>query len=314
MRAHEGRTSAMKLALKIDVCTLRGLREGVPPLVELLKRHGAGATFFFAVGPDRSGRVGRSLPPGRAGGIAERRGVAPRFYGTVVPGPDLGRRGGDVMRGVRDAGFETGLLGWNVVHWRRHVVHADAAWTEAAMQQGVDEYGRIFGEPPHAHAAAGWQTNIHALRATQRLGFAYCSDGRGYGPHLPVGNAELIRCPQFPTTLPLLDECLAQPGVDVESLASHLLGQTGEPRAADPVFALRADVEGLVLLRVLDQLFTGWRAQGYALVSLGAIHAGVEPLALPRCEVALAPIPGRRHPVLLQGDEFLADVELPRAA
>lgn len=304
----------MKLALKIDVSTLRGLREGVPALVELLQRHGAAATFFFAFGPDHSGRgLLRALPPGAAAGLGEPRGFGASFYGTVLPGPDLGRRGGDVMRSARDAGHETGLLAWNGVRWRRLAAHAEAAWTEAAMQQGVDAYSGVFGEPPQSHAAAGWQTNVHALRMTQRLGFAYCSDGRGRSPHLPVGNAELIRCPQIPTTLPLLDECLAQPGATHESLASQVLGLTAD-FAGVPVFGLRAEVEGLVALRVIEQLLIGWKAQGYALVPLGAILADVEPLALPRCETALAPIAGRLHPVLMQGAEFLRDVTLPRAA
>lgn len=182
------------------------------------------------------------------------------------------------------------------------------------MQHAVDGYARIFGEPPLAHAAPGWQMNVHALRMTQRLGFAYCSDGRGRSPHLPVANAELIRCPQFPTTLPLLDECLAQPGIDEENLALHVLGITGRELPATPVFALRAGIEGLRLVRVLDQLLTGWKAQGYALVGLGALHASVEPLALPRCETALATLPGRAAPLLLQGEEFLGGIELRRAA
>ena len=303
----------MKLALKIDVATLRGLRDGVPALVELLQRHDAGATFFFAVGPDRSGRLTRALPPGVAGRLRERRGFPAALYGTLLPSPDLGRRGADVMRRVRDAGFDTGVSAWDAAGWRKQAAHADAAWTEAAMQHAVDEFTRILGEPPHAFAAPGWQTNVHALRMTQRLGFAYCSDGRGRAPHLPVGNAELIRCPQFPTTLPLLDECLALPGVDADNVASHMLGITGQ-LPANPVFALRAEIEGMVLMRVLDQLLTGWKAQGYALVPLAAIHASVEPLALPRCEIALAAFPGRSHPLLQQGEEFLADVELQRAA
>lgn len=304
----------MKLALKIDVSTLRGLSDGVPALVELLRRHGAGATFFFAVGPDHSGRLTRSLPPGASGGVRERRGFPAWFYGTLLPSPDMGRRGGDFMRSVRDAGFETGVAAWDPVGWRRHAAREGAAWTEAAMQHAVDAYARVFGEPPLAHAAPGWQTNVHALRMTQRLGFAYCSDGRGHSPHLPVANAELIRCPQFPTTLPLLDECLAQPGVDEDNLASHVLGITGSEPPAGPVFALRAGIEGVRLVRVLDQLFTGWKAQGYELVGLGALHASVEPLALPRCETALARLPGRPQPLLLQGEEFLAGVELRRAA
>ena len=41
----------MKLALKVDVDTFRGTREGVPRLVELLRKHGAGATFLFSMVP-----------------------------------------------------------------------------------------------------------------------------------------------------------------------------------------------------------------------------------------------------------------------
>lgn len=301
--------SVTLLALKIDVSTWRGLREGVPALLALLARHGAGATFFFATGPDASGRAFAALPPGRAAGLSEHGGAVPRLYGTLLPAPDLGRRGEATMRAVRDAGFDTGMGSWHPVRWRRRAAAAGAAWTEAAIQQGREAYARVFGEPPRAHAAAGWQTNVHALRTSQRLGFAYCSDGRGRSPHLPVANAELVRCPQFPTTLPLLDECLAT-GVAPEALASHLLARTAAAETPQ-VFGLRADVEGRLLVPALDQLLLGWKAQGHALVSLADLWAGVEPLALPRCETALAPIAGRRHPVLQQGPEFLADVPLP---
>ena len=60
----------MLLALKIDVDTLRGTREGVPNLVELLRRYQAGATFLFSVGPDHTGRaIKRVLRPGFFGKV-----------------------------------------------------------------------------------------------------------------------------------------------------------------------------------------------------------------------------------------------------
>ena len=280
----------MKLALKIDVETLRGTREGVPRLVGLLDRHGAGATFLFCVGPDHHGA-----------------------YGKLWPGPDLARRGGDAMRLVRDTGFDTGLRGYDPVAWRKRAADAEPAWIEAQMQRAVDRYGDVFGEPPRAHGAPGWQMNVQALRLTQRLGFAYCSDGRGRSPHLPVWNAELIRCPQFPTTLPTLDEVLGRDGVVASNVAAHLLART-ESEACDHVFTLRAEVEGLVAAPVLEQLLVGWQAQGYELVSLRALCEAVEPLALPRCEVGWGTVPGRAGRVLVQNDGFLADVELSRAA
>jgi len=39
---------SQQIALKIDVDTLRGTLEGVPPLLELLQRHRLNATFLFA--------------------------------------------------------------------------------------------------------------------------------------------------------------------------------------------------------------------------------------------------------------------------
>ena len=280
----------MKLALKVDVETLRGTREGVPRLVGLLKRHDADATFLFSVGPDHRGA-----------------------YGKLWPGPDLSRRGRDAMRLARDTGFETGLRAFDPVGWRKRAAHAAPAWIEAEMQRAVDRYAAVLDEPPRVHGAAGWQMGVQALRLTQRLGFAYWSDGRGRSPHLPVWNAELIRCPQFPTTLATLDELLGRDGIVASNVAAHLLARTAE-HAGDHVFSLRADVEGLSAAPVLEQLLVGWKAQGYDLVALRTLCDAVEPLALPRCEAGWGTVQGRTEQVLVQRDEFLGDVALDAAA
>jgi len=80
------------------------------------------------------------------------------------------------------------------------------------------------------------------------------------------------------------------------------------------VFTLHAELEGMRLAPVLERLLSGWRAQGYALGPVRGIVEAVEPLALPRCEVMQGPIPGRSGNVLLQGAEFLGDVDLAEAA
>ena len=43
------------IALKVDVDTLRGTREGVPRLLEILARQRVRATFLFSLGPDHTG-------------------------------------------------------------------------------------------------------------------------------------------------------------------------------------------------------------------------------------------------------------------
>jgi undecaprenyl phosphate-alpha-L-ara4FN deformylase len=305
----------MRLGLKIDVDTLRGTREGVPRLLDLLDKHGVRATFLFSLGPDHTGRaLRRVFRKGFVGkvrrtSVMRHYGLRTLLYGTALPGPDIGRRATGVLRRVRGEGHETGIHCWDHVRWQDGVVDADAEWTRREMQRACDRYVDVFREPPATHGAAGWQMSIHALRLTQQLGFQYCSDGRGTHPHLPVWHAELIRCPQFPTTLPTLDELLGADGITEDNVAGRVLEHTREPRESGHVFTLHAELEGGRLCAVFEQLLVGWKAQGWSLGPVRELHDAVEPLALPRCETALAAIPGRTGVLLMQGDEFLGDVD-----
>jgi peptidoglycan/xylan/chitin deacetylase (PgdA/CDA1 family) len=155
----------MRIGLKVDVATLRGTREGVPALVELFRRHGVGATFLFTLGPDRTGRaIGRAFQPGFAGkvrrtGAIEHYGVKTLMYGTLLPAPDIARRAGDVMRMTRDAGFETGVHGYDRVRWlggSRQPTRLDQREMRHACERYTDQ------GPPLVHGAAG---DVHALRS-----------------------------------------------------------------------------------------------------------------------------------------------------
>ena len=207
---------------------------------------------------------------------------------------------------MRDAGFETGVLAWCRADWQRRAARADAGWTERQMRRAVDRYQRILGTAPTAHAAAGWQLNPHALRLTQRLGFGFASDTRGSHPFVPVWNAEVVLCPQLPTTLPTLDELLLQEDCNLDNVHERLLALTAEPPSTGHVFTLRAELEGQKLLPVLGRLLQGWQAQGYALVSLGGLFESIDASRLPRHELLRGELPGCRGSLMLQGPEFLA--------
>ena len=103
------------LALKIDVDTWRGTREGVPRLLDILQRHNARATFLFSLGPDHTGRAIKRvfrrgfLQKVSRTSVIEHYGLRTLLYGTLLPGPDIGHREADLMRFVRDAGHEVGI-------------------------------------------------------------------------------------------------------------------------------------------------------------------------------------------------------------
>jgi peptidoglycan/xylan/chitin deacetylase (PgdA/CDA1 family) len=210
------------------------------------------------------------------------------------------------MREARDAGFETGIHSWDHVRWQDRVARADGAWTEREMRRAAERFQDVFGAPAHAHGAAGWQMNVHALRLTQRLGFAYSSDTRGTCPFIPVYRAEIVACPQIPTTLPTLDELIGLDGVDRGNVAEHLLRLTASPPETGHVYTLHAELEGGKLAPAFERLLSGWRAQGYELVALRDIADGLDTKRLPRHEMATGEIPGRSGTVAIQGREFLA--------
>jgi peptidoglycan/xylan/chitin deacetylase (PgdA/CDA1 family) len=297
------------LALKVDVDTYRGTREGVPRLLDIFKRFDAGATFLFSLGPDHTGRaIRRALRPGfmkkvSRTSVVSHYGLKTLMYGTLLPGPDIGRRCADTLREVAAAGFETGIHCWDHIRWQDGVTHADARETELQMRLAIDRYTEIFGEAPHVHGAAGWQMNAHALRLTQRLGFAYASDCRGSRPFMPVWNGEPVHCPQLPTTLPTLDELIGLDGLDESNVHQRYLSLTAEPH--DHVFTLHAELEGMKLSPVFERLLAGWRDQGYRLVAMRDLAADLDLTALPRHEMIRGELAGRSGTLMLQGEEFL---------
>jgi peptidoglycan/xylan/chitin deacetylase (PgdA/CDA1 family) len=271
----------MKLALKIDIATSRGTREGIPRLAALLERHDARATFLFTLGLHHL--LGR----------------------TWLPGVDLGRRYAAIMRSIQAAGFETGIHAFDHAKWLQNAAHEDETWTRRAMENAQSRYLDIFGEPARIHGAAGWQMNVHAYRLTQRMEFQFSSDTRGSHPFLPVHNAEIVTCPQLPTTLPTLEELLVTPGITPDNVVEHLLQLCGNQPSSGHVYTLRAEHEGLKYQSEFARLLHGWRALGYQIITLGDYGRGLTMTALPYHIVVRGSVPGRSGTVAMQGREFL---------
>ncbi|MDQ3261715.1 MAG: polysaccharide deacetylase family protein [Pseudomonadota bacterium] len=296
----------MKLALKIDVDTYRGTREGVPRLVEALKRHHADATFLFSLGPDHTGRaIKRVFRPGFMSkvsrtSVVEHYGLKTLMYGTLLPGPDIGRTCAGLMRSVRDAGFEVGIHTWDHIRWQDQVAGKCLAWTAVEMQKSVQRFQEIFGEKPRTHGAAGWQMNDHAFRLEQEYGFDYASDCRGAAPFFPMMAGQALQVPQLPTTLPTLDELIGLNGLTVDNVPKHLLQLTAKA-PGDHVYTLHAEMEGMRLLPVFERLLAKWREQNYELTSVRTLFRSLDVTQLPKHRVTRGSVPGRSAELALQG-------------
>lgn len=297
----------MKIALKVDVDTLRGTVEGVPRLVETLRSYGAGATFLFSLGPDHTGRaLKRIFRRGFLGkvmrtSVGSHYGLKTLCYGVLLPGPDIGVRAAAEMRAVREAGFETGIHCWDHVKWQDAVAKREEPWTRKQWGLAADRYREVFGAPAPTSGAAGWQMNEHAFRLQDEAGMAFASDTRGTAPFRPAFGETTLNCVQLPTTLPTLDEMIGRSGVTENNAPGRMLAVSSRHEPAGHVYTLHAELEGMKLLPVFREILDGFVARGDELVSLGALFASLPPESIPACEVATGTVPGRSGPLATQG-------------
>jgi len=303
------------IGLKVDVDTLRGTLEGVPRLVALLKKHGLDASFYFSVGPDNTGRaLRRVFRPGFFSKVArtsvvKHYGLKTLMYGVLLPGPDIGRRAGHVMRGVHDAGFEVGLHTFDHVRWQDGVAAASAAWTRVEFERGLAAFERVLGFRTQSHAAAGWQINEHALRLEAEHGLAYASDTRVLaGEERTAGPFEVLLagggggCLQLPTTLPTFDELLGVDGIDEAGVGAAVYERSRiVPESGLHVFTLHAELEGLLLLDAFEDLLVKWRAAGARVTRMADLARLARDRTLPRRAVRLGEIPGRSGTLAVPG-------------
>lgn len=297
----------MRVALKVDVDTLRGTLEGVPALMRLFDTYRVRATFLFSLGPDHGGRALRRLfRPGVLDGLRRTRasgypGLKDLLYGTLLPGPDIGSRGRAAMRACAEAGHEVGIHSYDRVAWQDQAAYADADWTRGEMDKAAAAFEAIFGSRAEVHGAAGWQINPHVLGLEGRMGFNYASDTRGRSAFYPVLQGVRSPCPQIPTTLPTLDELIGRNGVTLDNVHQYLYAESQYLVPQGHVYTLNAELEGLRLLPVMEKLLVMWRAASGGVQPLGEVYRSLDLTRLPHHLVGWSQVPGRPGYLAMQG-------------
>lgn len=208
------------LALKVDVDTYRGTREGVPRLLDLFAKEGVKATFFFSLGPDTSGRaIKRVFRKGFVKKVlsaspAASYGLKTMLYGTLLPAPDIGARPETValMRETAARGHTVGIHAWDHVGWHDRLPRMSRGEIEAVVAREHARFLEIFGAPAAFQAAPGWTATSLSVEVQEAHGIVATSDTRGGGPFFPLrADGTPSRVIEIPTTLPTFDELLALP-------------------------------------------------------------------------------------------------------
>lgn len=296
----------LRLALKVDVDTDRGTREGVPNLAADCREFGAPACFLFSLGPDQTGRaITRVFRPGffqkvSRTSVVQLYGIRTLLNGTLLPAPHIGRRNAAALQAVRDAGFEVGIHSYNHYHWQDHLPQLSREEIRAEFGRARAEFTRIFGIPARTAGAAGWQSDARSREIYDEADLLYASDTRGSHPFFPRIGGRVFRTLEIPSTLPTFDELLGRPEFPDAAIVPHYLSLLRPDRPN--VFTLHAEIEGMGRRALFRELLAACRNAGVEFIRLDELARNLlaDREAIPVCDQAMAPIDGRSGLVATQ--------------
>jgi len=295
---------ASRVALKVDVDTYRGTRDGVPAMLEDLAAAGVRATFFLTLGPDNSGRAIFRVftKPGflrkmMRTNAAKMYGWKTALYGTLLPAPRIGRRCAAELREIEKAGHEVGLHAWDHVLWQDRLHRLSRPAIDAQLKRGIEAFANLYGRPPKVFAAPAWFCTEDGFEALDACNFDYISIARGpEPPYYPRVRGHVLKTLDIPTTVPTLDEDLGRDGITPENYVDRLTARYRPGQ--DEVLTVHAETEGLAYRNLFQALLARHNAMGLKTVPVSELADEARGNA-PVRDVSLGEIPGRSGRVVL---------------
>ena len=297
--------SSSVVALKVDVDTYAGTRDGVPRLLSILESFGIKATFYFSMGPDNSGKAIRRLFT-RKGFLKKMLrtrapaayGLKTMLYGTILPPPMIARSFPEILLETEKRGHEAGIHCWDHVKWHDLLPWFPKPVTAMELGKAGSQFEEIFGKRARTTAAPGWTVSPDSLEVQDAMELLYCSDSRGKYPFFPVMGGRRFKTLQIPTTWPTMDEILGENGISAETINDHYLSLLAPGLN---VHTIHAEMEGGILAAVFTDLLQKLTASGVSFITLAEV-AREHAASAPACSIEMGELPGRAGDVAIQGE------------
>ena len=287
----------MKLALKIDVDTYRGTRDGVETLCRIFDKYSIRATFLFSLGPDNTGKALRRifrrgfLKKCLRSNVAGNYGIKTLLYGTLLPAPKIGRLCASQMRAALADGHECGIHSWNHFKWQDYLFTMRKSEILQEFDAARAEFEKIFEVSAKCCGAPGWQISPDALEIEDGADLLYASDVRGDTPFFPKMGGRTFNTLQIPSTLLTLDEVLGD--TKLEDVAQMHFKRMLENEYN--VMTIHSELEGMAYLDWFDSFLGQAKERGVEFYSLAdrAKELLADKSKIAVSEIKMSPFTGR---------------------
>jgi len=276
------------LGLKIDVDTYWGMKNGVPSLLQTLKKFNLKGTFFLSIGPDNSGRAVLQLIKNPLFLKKMMRTNAPALYGwktalygTLLPAPMIALSFPQIVNDIITAGHEVQFHAWDHRRWQDELPSKSEKWIREWFGKGFAGFEKLTGNKPTAFGAPSWLIDDRVLTIIKEDKFEYLSCTRAKAPFIH----EIAETLEIPSDLPCFEEIDAQKGI---SIITDLIKDGGTH-----VLPVHAEVEGGIFQNQFRELLKKTINMGIEVVQLNKIKEKLDIQTLARRKYKMELLPGR---------------------
>ncbi len=177
--------------LRVDLESDKGIKEGLPRILDLLKKHNLRASFYLVMGGE-SNIIEILRNRGKITSAGERRiklwRLTDKIRMILFP-RDFARGNVGILKRVLDEGHELGIHGWKHREWTRNLENINV---EEVLKKSIKKYQKIFGKFPISFASPGFNTSEKVLMILEKNDIKYISDFEG---NIPEKYGKLVNIP-----------------------------------------------------------------------------------------------------------------------
>ncbi len=203
--------------IRIDLESDKGIKKGLPPLLDLLKKYHLKASFYLCMGGE-SNILEILKYRGKMKSSGERSikiwSLMDKIRMLLVP-RDFVRSNKKILKRILEEGHELGLHAWKHREWTRGL---DKINIEKTILRSREKYIKLFNKRPISFTAPGFNTNKKVLEILEENGIKFVSDYPGKDPkkYGKIKNIPITICGK--DRMPIIEYLVGQKKNDEEIL------------------------------------------------------------------------------------------------
>ncbi len=241
----------MVFALRIDLESQKGIKKGLPKILNLLAKYNIKASFYLTMGGESNIfellRYRKKIPGKREVKVFSKLEILRMLFFPK----NFVRENKKILKRILDGGHELGIHGWKHRAWTRALEKIDI---KKQIDFSIKKYWIMFEKKPDSFCSPAFRINRRVIDILDKTGFKIISDLGGEKP-FRLKNTNIINVPitiKGANNTPIIEYLVTQKYSD-EEILDYLKKQIGQKKYS--IMYVHGLFECLSKISLLGELF-----------------------------------------------------------